>query len=84
MYAPSGPAPALDPQPCAVYQESASTAACYGQCYGQRDYWEDRYFRELRAGTSQYEWYLGFEDLRTILRWHIPLQAPVLQVRLAG
>ena len=31
-------------------------------------------------GTSQYEWYLGYAALRTILRWHVPLQAAVLQV----
>ena len=66
-------------QLCTVCQDSASA----GASYGQREYWEDRYFRELRASTSQYEWYVGYEALRTILRWHIPLHAAVLQVRLA-
>ena len=74
------PGPALRPQLCPVHQESASAPSCHQQTYGERNYWEDRYFRELRAGTSQYEWYLGYEALRTILRWHIPLQSAVLQV----
>ncbi len=74
--------PARLSDPSCVHQESAPS--CHQQTYGERIYWEDRYFRELRAGTSQYEWYLGYEALRTILRWHVPLQASVLQVGLAS
>ncbi len=48
--------------------------------YGSQGYWEERYQREVAAGTTCYEWYIEYRALRSLLNWHVPKNGDVLQV----
>ena len=36
--------------------------------------------KQVGDGNTRYEWYLGYQTLKSILRRHIPLDVDILQV----